>query len=436
MSIDGHCLRCPTGKFQEADGRLACHKCESGKYTQASHDRTVCHSCRTLDAERKYDTKGLSGQSQCWPVPVDCLPGSWGSYGTCSKSCGTGKHTRTRTPMRQPAQGLCSVASCSAAWGGGAECSQMLWSETRDCNTQACPVDCVVTAWSSWLPCSQSCGRGTTERKRAVSTHMGLGGKGCPSLSDRQDCNPHSCALPDLPACHNEHVRCHVRELSHPNSRDKRPNLPHCGASAVEDQNMCWNNRNCLSCLDMRAGAYTTEGCNGENCHRADDDAEKALGVRIQEQYAACVANEGEAAIKKIGRALNGLATPCKRKFDTVVVTHDRKFYDHGGAFHCARDGAKGCKCKCNHHPPCCSVAGTTLTNAVIVGGADVPVGAKQECCNLCTNHPHCTSWDFKGMQDGTSHLCTLRHGEPVFVSAATNGAAPIAAGRRSGTAC
>jgi hypothetical protein len=204
----------------------------------------------------------------------------------------------------------------------------------------------------------------------------------------------------------------------------------------VEDQNTCWNNRDCLSCLDMRAGAYTQKGCNGENCHRADDDAEKALGARIQEQYAACLADEGESAIKRVARARNGLATPCKNKFDTVVVTHDKKFYEHGGGFHCARDGDKGCTCTCNRHPPCCSIAGMTLTNPALVGGSGIPVRVKQDCCNLCTNHPHCTSWDFVRMGDGASHQCTLRHGEPAFTVATANAAPSSSAGRRSGTAC
>src|SRR4051812_42042720 len=56
--------------------------------------------------------------------------------------------------------------------------------ESKQCNTQACPVatppptDC-VGAWSEWSACSCECGGGASTRKFTVSTPAANGGKAC-----------------------------------------------------------------------------------------------------------------------------------------------------------------------------------------------------------------------------------------------------------------
>ena len=53
---------------------------------------------------------------------------AWGTYGTCSKSCGGGTQTRRRTCTNPP-----PVA-------GGKDCSDLGASiQTRECNNQKCP---------------------------------------------------------------------------------------------------------------------------------------------------------------------------------------------------------------------------------------------------------------------------------------------------------
>ena len=41
---------------------------------------------------------------------------------------------------------------------GGAECPRL--SEIEACNSQACPIDCVVGDWSEWSACSNPCNTG------------------------------------------------------------------------------------------------------------------------------------------------------------------------------------------------------------------------------------------------------------------------------------
>lgn len=41
--------------------------------------------------------------------------------------------------------------------------------ETRSCDV-ACPIDCQLSSWSSWTNCNSTCGPGSQQRHRKVST--------------------------------------------------------------------------------------------------------------------------------------------------------------------------------------------------------------------------------------------------------------------------
>lgn len=119
--------------------------------------------------------------------PVDCVIGDWGRWSECSKPCGGGEITRTKTIKVQAAN-------------GGKECTLPLPSETVKCNLQACPpVDCVVstTEWEDvWSPCSVTCGGGTQTRRRKIITPVANGGKECIRTDvDTQPCNTQPCQI-------------------------------------------------------------------------------------------------------------------------------------------------------------------------------------------------------------------------------------------------
>lgn len=55
---------------------------------------------------------------------------AWGAYGECSVTCGGGTQTRDRTCTNPPPS------------GGGKDCSELgPSSETRACNSKACPKE-------------------------------------------------------------------------------------------------------------------------------------------------------------------------------------------------------------------------------------------------------------------------------------------------------
>jgi hypothetical protein len=95
------------------------------------------------------------------------------------------------------------------------------WTWTEQCNRQRCPIDCVVSPWTTFNTCSSGgnvtkCGTGTTTRTRTIVQAPNFGGKVCPNLAHTQDCNTHAC----LDAvCHAKHVRCKLNYVSyaHPN---------------------------------------------------------------------------------------------------------------------------------------------------------------------------------------------------------------------------
>lgn len=50
------------------------------------------------------------------------------------------------------------------------------------------PVDCVVSEWSPWSPCSKTCGYGTNFRNRSVISFPKHGGQPCPVLQETSYC--------------------------------------------------------------------------------------------------------------------------------------------------------------------------------------------------------------------------------------------------------
>lgn len=115
--------------------------------------------------------------------PVDCVTSNWSAWDACTKTCGGGKQTRTRSVV-------------TPAANGGKECGSL--SETQDCNTQACPVDCVTSNWTIVDACTKSCGGGKQTRTRYVITPAANGGKECGLLSEPVDCNTQTCPIASI----------------------------------------------------------------------------------------------------------------------------------------------------------------------------------------------------------------------------------------------
>ena len=124
----------------------------------------------------------LTETAKCnvYGCPTHCEVGAWLEWTACSRSCNRGYRTRSRQ--------IVHVASY-----GGVRCAVL--HEAQACNTQYCPVDCVVSSYSSWSSCSKTCGGGSQARARYALLDVAFGGVGCPSQTDSQACNAAPCAV-------------------------------------------------------------------------------------------------------------------------------------------------------------------------------------------------------------------------------------------------
>ncbi|KAM5295479.1 hemicentin-1 isoform 1-T1 [Glossophaga mutica] len=116
------------------------------------------------------------------PCPVPGAWSAWQPWGACSRSCGKGTQTRTRLCNNPP-------PSFDGAYCDGAE------TQMQVCNERHCPVDGKWAPWASWSTCTVSCGGGARQRTRDCSDPVPQhGGSKCEGSDVQSDfCNTDPC---------------------------------------------------------------------------------------------------------------------------------------------------------------------------------------------------------------------------------------------------
>ncbi|XP_036351171.2 hemicentin-1 [Ochotona princeps] len=118
------------------------------------------------------------------PCPVHGAWSPWQPWGTCSSSCGKGTQTRSRLCDSPPP--AFSGSPCD-----GAE------TQLQVCRERPCPVDGKWAVWTSWSACTVSCGGGARQRRRHCTDPAPQhGGHGCEG-ADLQSafCNGDPCPM-------------------------------------------------------------------------------------------------------------------------------------------------------------------------------------------------------------------------------------------------
>eukprot|EP01053_Blabericola_migrator_P003450 Blabericola_migrator_1__3449@NODE_2017_length_3414_cov_95_709292_g165_i1_p1_GENE_NODE_2017_length_3414_cov_95_709292_g165_i1NODE_2017_length_3414_cov_95_709292_g165_i1_p1_ORF_typecomplete_len1088_score114_58TSP_1/PF00090_19/7_4e08TSP_1/PF00090_19/1_3e11TSP_1/PF00090_19/4_8e10TSP_1/PF00090_19/2_6e08TSP_1/PF00090_19/3_5e09TSP_1/PF00090_19/8e09TSP_1/PF00090_19/91TSP_1/PF00090_19/3_8e10TSP_1/PF00090_19/5_3e07TSP_1/PF00090_19/8_4e11TSP_1/PF00090_19/8_3e09TSP_1/PF00090_19/1_6e11TSP_1/PF00090_19/1_8e11 len=130
------------------------------------------------------------------PCPTNCEMGPWMQWSHCSSDCGMGTKMRSRVITKAPSGvgalpcgSVTQVAPCFGEEG-------------------VCPMDCLVSEWSDWSACSQSCGGGLSRRQRRITQHP-VGGT-CPDLEETRVCNPDPCPVDCLLSDWTEWTVCDV----------------------------------------------------------------------------------------------------------------------------------------------------------------------------------------------------------------------------------
>ncbi|KFO28580.1 Hemicentin-1 [Fukomys damarensis] len=116
------------------------------------------------------------------PCPVHGAWSPWQPWGGCSKSCGEGTQMRTRLCNNPP-------PSFDGSYCSGAE------TQMQVCRERPCPVDGRWAPWASWSACTVSCGGGTRQRTRDCSDPVPqYGGRKCEGSDIQSDfCNNDPC---------------------------------------------------------------------------------------------------------------------------------------------------------------------------------------------------------------------------------------------------
>lgn len=149
------------------------------KLTEAMGNTTIAMPCpNTMVMNMKCNT---------FLCPSDCEVSEWSDFSTCTSDCDGGYQQRTRQIIKTPRN-------------GGAKCPDT--SESQDCNTHPCDVDCVLHEdWSADKGCLQACTYFGENRFELLHKHIKeeAQGKGeCPekhheSRVMESPCAPRSC---------------------------------------------------------------------------------------------------------------------------------------------------------------------------------------------------------------------------------------------------
>jgi len=184
-------FQCPTlAAKQECNTHECPSDCQVSDWGQWGACSVTCGwgsktRARHLLRDATYGGKKCPLKSEQMPChefhcPVHCSVSAWGTWADCTRSCGRGSHSRSRTVLEH-------------AQSGGYTCPEL--TNERECNVDPCPVNCIVSHWMGWRECSKSCGGGVQVRKRIVLQPRAHDGVGCPLLEEQQSCNNASCAV-------------------------------------------------------------------------------------------------------------------------------------------------------------------------------------------------------------------------------------------------
>lgn len=206
------------------------------------HNRVQCPACSAIGRLgafkltavcKKYLPENLRNEKNLRLKKIICCCGCVLNRSTCTRSCGGGTQTQSRTVLQEPMYngtlcgGLRVLQTCNENACPPTDCTLLEWSSWSSCSlasgktcgegTQTrsreidlpamlggscpfaltengacalpCPIDCVAGEWGAWTMCDKACNTGTQTRVRNIDSPARFGGKCTASLGEMQTCN-------------------------------------------------------------------------------------------------------------------------------------------------------------------------------------------------------------------------------------------------------
>jgi len=269
--------------------------------------------------------------------PIDCQTTPWGSCNECGKTCGGGMHACKRTVMQRPRNG---GKSCPAKLNG-----------RFACNTHACPIDCMVSAWKPWTACTKTCGGGTTSRFRTVVQQAALGGKACPAEDQHKKCNhgkdgecPIDCRMSSWGAWSKCSKTCGSGVATRLRQIVDKSTFGGHRCPAWMETNKC-NTHACP--VDCKVSAWSAWNQCSRSCGGGETFRRKELLVLPANGGKACDANLMERKPCNPHKCVNAVChakhVQCHFERGHMKVTHDKLYQKVEGDFKCAKSLGEKC---------------------------------------------------------------------------------------------
>ena len=134
----------------------------------------------------------LTESRACEVATCMCDLGAFRDFSACSEVCGVGLRSRVRDVVAlQTENAICGNTQ-----------------EDEECNERECAQHCAVGPFTSFSPCSEECGGGRQSRSRSVVREARGDGVACPHLTESRACNTHACPVPCEAAPYGNYSAC------------------------------------------------------------------------------------------------------------------------------------------------------------------------------------------------------------------------------------
>ncbi|XP_036432693.1 thrombospondin type-1 domain-containing protein 7B [Colossoma macropomum] len=254
-----------------------------------------------------------------------------------------------------------------------------------------CPLDCVVSDFSSWSGCSRTCGTGLQHRTRQVLAAPMYGGSGCPNLTQTRPCSH------QLPCLDEGEHRYSLRvgpwsECRLPQHKD----LWLSGRTTLD-----------FSAGDTERNTVKRHLENGQDHHRhhhhqhhQHHHSSKTLDIEIgyQTRQVRCMASDGKSVMLSLCTQDDGPGT-----FQSCVMPRDCQTSEWSSWSPCSKT------CRATDLSPGYRVRSRTITQPVIGRGKECPVLEEKEACNIIGDLlPRCPRYVWRSTAWGECSVAPL----------------------------